>query len=143
MEIESKEARKNITFWCFTLSTFLLLIFIIQTVNGKFEDKLSDAWLWISPNIFPFLGLVSGGYLLNTTEINNTTVDRFYYRLSLYFTIFYFVILFITIMFYPLSDNSILEHYRKANIYLVPIQSIVNGLLGLFFVKGNKAVHNE
>jgi uncharacterized membrane protein SirB2 len=143
MEIDSKEARKNITLWCFILSATLLLIFIIQTVNGKFEDKSSDAWYWIAPNIFPFLGLVSGGYLLNKTEITNTTVDISYYRLSLYSAIFYYVILLITILSYPWSDNSILEHYRKANIYLAPIQSVVSGLLGLFFVKGNKVVDND
>jgi len=143
MVINSKEARKKLTFTWFIGCAILLLFFITQQLLGKFEDKASDAWAWISPNIFPFISLVSGGYLLDRNNRQEKLVDRFYYRLTMICSLFYFVILILIVTIYPLSDKSIIDYYKSSTIFLVPIQSVVTGVIGIFFIKGNNTDHEK
>jgi hypothetical protein len=137
MEIESKEARKKLTVVWFVFSGILLFIFVLQQLNGKFEDNIQEAWAWVSPTIFPFLSLVSCGYLLGKKEIGRMVVDKFYYRLCMGCSLFYFALLFTIIVFYPFSGRPVLEYYKSTNVFLVLVQSIISGVIGIFFIKGN------
>ncbi|MDB5116441.1 MAG: hypothetical protein JWQ79_1933 [Mucilaginibacter sp.] len=143
MVINAKEARKKLTYLWFIICGLLLLIFIIQHLNGKFENYTAEAWMWISPNIFPFIGLVSGGYIIDKNEKAEKYVDRFYYKLSFFSSLFYFTIILLVIVTYPLSEKPILEHYKDSNLFLIPIQSIITGIIGIFFIKGNEINENS
>jgi cytochrome bd-type quinol oxidase subunit 2 len=136
MEIEARIARKNITFLWFILGGFIVAVFIFQQLNGKFEEKSQEAWLWISANLLPFFALVLGGYLLDVKKRTTQRVDKSYYKMSFGFSLFYLLTMVLVVFSYPFSDKSILEYYRDSNIYLIPLQSIVTACIGVFFIKG-------
>lgn len=138
MEIEAKEARKKLSLLWVIGSLILLGIFIFQQLLGKFEDKSSEAWMWIAPNIFPMLGLIMGSYIYNIRDNTQMTLARYYYRLSIAISTFYLFTILAVILSYPVSNMAVLDHYRSTNIFLVPLQTIIISFLGVFFIKSNR-----
>lgn len=137
MLIEGNSARKKISILWSVFGGVLLTLFILQFLNGKFEDKTNDAWVWLSANLLPFLTLVCSGYIIERKRRRSSQIDRIYYRLCFACSTFYLIVLLYIILSSPFSEASIIDYYKESNIFLIPLQSIVSGMIGIFFVKGH------
>jgi cytochrome bd-type quinol oxidase subunit 2 len=136
MLIEAKKARKRLTFLWFSGFGILLMIFVIQHLNGKFEDRSSEAWKWFFSYTLTFISLVSGTFFMDMRKSKSEKVDKTYFNLSFFASFFYLIILFLIFLMYPFSGTSILDFYANCDIFLLPLQGIVSGIIGIFFIKG-------
>jgi TRAP-type C4-dicarboxylate transport system permease small subunit len=137
MEIESKEARKRLAITWLTFTGAILCLLVGQQLNGKFEDKSKDAWLWFTSNITPFLTLVLSGFILDINSKQSIKVDKIYYRLSNYISIFYLMFIMAIMLFSPFSNLGEVQLMKETNLFLTIIQSILSILIGVFYLQGN------
>ena len=88
----------------------------------------------------PTLTLMIGAYSSSVMkeEIDSTTVDKFFFQISLGFSIFYLVILSIVIYYQPFSGVPALETFSRSSIFLSVIQGVTSACLGVFFVSQKK-----
>jgi multisubunit Na+/H+ antiporter MnhB subunit len=137
MLIEGKIARRKLAYLWLIFGGLLFAIFMGQVLLGKFEDKVLDAWLWVSSNLLPTLSLVSAGYILDQKKIIKGQIERSYYRFSLIISFFYLSSLLFIVLSSPFSAQSILKYYNDSNVFLIPLQGIVSAVIGVFFIKDN------
>lgn len=131
--------RRLSTVW-FINGGIIALIFVVFTVVGRFGARSSDGWQWFSQNIVPTLTLMLGTFAASFGQkTSKAEVDKFYFQLAYYISIFYFFILYLTIFLAPLAfevtDTSFIDLLNNSKIYLNILQGIATFALGLFFTK--------
>ncbi len=137
MRIALSRAQHRLTIAWFAGSGFLFLLLLIQTLVGRYADKVNEAWSWLLPTFMPTLSLMIGVLVANSRkrESRDKTVDGFLYRLSLILSIAYLAVVSLTILFSPFSSYTPLELMKTSNLWLAPIQGLVSASIGAFFVK--------
>jgi uncharacterized membrane protein len=133
-------AQRKLAFIWFINAAIIGLIFVIFTASGRFGSKSSDGWQWFSQNIVPTLTLMIGTFAASMGQATSTAdIEKFYFQLSYYISLFYFLILYLTIFLAPFAFNetqlSFVELLNSSKIYLNIIQGVVTFSLGLFFTK--------
>ena len=133
-------AQRRLSILWFINAGVIALIFIFFTIVSRFGDKASDGWQWYSQTVIPTLTLMIGTFTASVSQTkSNLEIDRFYFRLAYYVSIFYFIVLYATILSAPLAFNltetSLVELLNNSKIYLNIIQGVVTFSLGLFFTK--------
>ena len=112
----------------------LLLILVVLSLVGKYGDKVGHAWGWFLPIVLPTLSLVAG---VLVKRIGNPKPDQligtFVSRLTSGASIFYLMIVSLTIFFAPIAGPP-LEVMQMSNLWLGPLQGLVCGLVGAFFL---------
>jgi hypothetical protein len=111
-----------------------MLILVIQSVTGKYDEAAKDVWSWFVPLVFPTVGLmvgVVGGTALDQGE--SRQVKKSYYEFVLWLSVGYLSILSLTILLEPFSPRGGLELYRLSNYWLAPLQGLVGGGIGYLF----------
>ena len=148
----SKAQKKLIVQW-FIFSAAVFIIFLIQTLTGKYEGHNSEVWEWVFQFITPPLTLMIG-VLINQLSAtpSDKEVDIFYYRIALGFSIFFLVLLLISSILVPLmhynqnstilittiteeNKKTIMDAFGSYNAFLIPISGLTTLTLGLFFTK--------
>lgn len=137
--MEFIKAKKKIASFWFVFCGIIFVLMIVQSLNGKFEDKVSEAWGWIFPSILPTLSLILGVFLIDIKNsfIKKKTIDIFYYRLTLGLSFFYLFTVLSILLSQPLIGKPIISLMKESNIFLGPIQGLVNVSMGLFFIKND------
>jgi hypothetical protein len=120
-------------------AVILILLLIIQTIMGHYEDKGTDAIAWLLPNILPTLSLIIGVLVADARgkDLNAQKVDRFFFHLAFSFSCVYLLLVLFSILAQPFAAQGPLELLKLSNWWLGPIQGLVTSLLGVFFVKSD------
>lgn len=139
MTINFSKAQKRIATLWFVFSLIIFTLFFLQTLLGKFEDKNQEAWGWLLPIILPNLTLMLSIFLSDIhnkkkNEANDSKVDVFFYRLTIGISFFYLGTILCIIIIQPLTSKNIINLMSESLIFLGPLQALVSGSIGLFFV---------
>ena len=135
------DAQKKLTTVWFACSGFLMFIVILWSITGEFE-QIDPVIVWLLQNVVPFLTLITTTFIVaygRTNRANADQVDRFFLRLTLIVTVFYFLVLTSVLLSLPYGKFHDLgtpqQIFANSNKVMPFIQSIVTGVLGVFFVK--------
>ncbi|AXG74620.1 hypothetical protein DVK85_10385 [Flavobacterium arcticum] len=137
MKIQFETAKKRIAIVWFIFAATIFALLFIQTINGKFENKVSEAWGWFCQNILPTLSLIISVFIFDNTanKENNQTVDKFHFNIAFFISIFYLLVVISVILTQPFSKTSTIAWLQQSNIYLAPLQGIATGAIGIFFIR--------
>jgi hypothetical protein len=126
-----------------------------QTLIGSlFADKTQEAWEWFSPHIFPTLGLVLGGFIVDSQKNvppntahpspsegdsleTEPTISGGLVAVTFLFSLTHFLIL-LAVMIIASNKLTVEETFaslKSASIPLGAIQGAVTLTLGIFFKK--------
>lgn len=108
MRINLASAKKKLTIVWFSGSGVLFLLVLLQTIFGKYSDKVGEAWAWLLPTFMPTLSLIVGVLVADSLGKNENkdaseppTADQFVFRLSFSLSIAYLLTVAVTILFLP------------------------------------------
>ena len=140
MRISWAKSKRCLAALWFTGAGIIFLILLFQTILGRYEENINEAWGWFLPTIMPTLSLVIGVLVMDAVGkgVKIRTVDRFFFRLSFILSLAYLVVVSITIFMQPFSTLSAVELMKQSNLWLGPFQGLVSGSLGAFFIQGEK-----
>ncbi len=132
--------KKRLATTWFVGAGILFLLFFIQSVLGRFSDRIMDAWGWFLPNLVPTLSLMIGVLVAETIKDNqnNKEIDPFIFKLALALSYAYFIILSSTILLKPFNNSPLIEYLNTSNLWLAPLQGLATAALGVFFVNAEK-----
>jgi len=121
-----------------------MLILIAQSIAGTWGTWVSDAWSWLLPTILPTLTLIISTVAVEATQhrASRTEVNSFAYYLCLGLSAFYLlcvVTILITVNFVQIKP---LELMKMSSLWLAPLQGLLSGIIGVFFVK-QKSEHSQ
>jgi hypothetical protein len=130
--------RRLATVW-FALGGVIFLLLVIQTVMGYYGQRATDAWGWFLPNVMPTLSLIVGVLVLDQMGggVKTRTADAFLYRLALGLSCAYLLLILLSILVQPFAPLPPLELMQQSNLWLGPLQGLVAGTLGAFFIKAD------
>jgi hypothetical protein len=130
--------RRLATVW-FVLGGVIFLLLVIQTVMGYYGQRATDAWGWFLPNVMPTLSLIVGVLVLDQMGggVKTRTADAFLYRLALGLSCAYLLLILLSILVQPFAPLPPLELMQQSNLWLGPLQGLVAGALGAFFIKAD------
>jgi len=129
--------RRLATVW-FVLSGLIFLLLVVQTVMGRYGDGATDAWGWFLPNVMPTLSLIVAVLVLDQLDKgakSPRTADRFLFRLAISLSAAYLLLILLSILIQPFAPLPPLQLMQQSNLWLGPLQGLVAGALGAFFIK--------
>lgn len=139
--IEFQLAKKKLAKLWLCFGGFLFILVFIQSLGGRFDPRLQEAWQWFLPTIMPTFMLIitvfmADGYA-NPNEVQQQ-VDRFIFRLAFCVSVVYLLLVLLTLIrasYHPPEELELMfETLRSSNLWLGPAQGITSALLGYFFV---------
>ena len=132
-----EQCRKRLAIVWFVVSGLLFLLLILQTISGKYADKVNEAWGWFLPTIMPSLSLIAAAWVsdVSQTTAGSQEANSFLYKLALCVSGFYLLAVFLALIGNIFSATPPLELMRQSNLFLGPIQGLVAGIIGVFFVR--------
>ena len=134
--MELQLAQRRLARIWFIFGGILFLLIFMQTMFGKFEDKSDEAWSWFFPNIIPTLSLMISVFVFqNKKPQANKSIDKFYFQLAFWLSLFYLTTILVTILSQPFVGSSIISLMHESNLYLGPFQGLVTAALGSLFIK--------
>lgn len=140
--VQVDTARKRLTIVWFIGGGLLFTFFVVQTILGRYVDEEKEAWGWLFPNFLPTLALILGTIKLDAAagDAAERLVSAFPYRLALGLSLFYLLVISMVIFLNPFAQMSNEERtpvqlLQVSNIFLGPLQGVVSGAMGWFFVK--------
>jgi len=136
-KIPEQRARKRIALVWFLGALVLFSLVLLQTVLGKYGDRVSDAWGWLMPTIMPTVSLILGVFVsdhLKKREITGA-VDSFLFQAVFWISAFYLLVVSSTILLSPFTEMKPLEFMSLSSLWLGPLQGLACAGLGAFFVQ--------
>ncbi len=135
MLILLKYIRKKLLWLWIGFSIPILLLVLIQTINGKFEGIVSKAWLWVGINLLPTMLLLMISAIQN--KYPGKMIQKSIFKIIWLFSLIYLVLLIMTQ--FGLSagtvDKSIEAYFQQSYYWLLPFQLIILGVYSLLFFK--------
>jgi hypothetical protein len=139
--------KKLVVLWLlFTLAIFV--VFLAQTITGRYTTHAGDVWQWlfsfITPALTLMLGVLAAQMMSNTPD---TEVDRFYFRLAFGISVFFLGLFLLAPVLVPAlhiransgrafsEQQNILQAFKTYDTFLIPVQGLTMLSLGLFFTK--------
>jgi len=137
MKISMDYAKRRLSIVWITGTVFLFILIIIQTVFGHYGDKAKDAWSWFLPSVMPVLSLIISILISDALgkSVKQKSTDKFLFRITICLSILYLIIVSLSVFLQPFSSLAPIELLQTSNIWIAPLQGIVVGALGAFFVK--------
>lgn len=133
------DAKKKLATIWFIYGGILFILILVQSLLGKYEDKVNEAWSWFFPNVIPTLSLMISIFLFDVRKKkSNKTVDVFYYRIPLWLSVIYLSAILLTILVQPFTSYSIIKSMSVSNFYLGPFQGLITASIGFLFVKAEE-----
>lgn len=133
------EARTRLARVWIVGSFVIIVILVLQSLLGHYEDKVQEAWGWVLPTLMPTLGMIIT--VLTYTALNPSllasVVRRDFFSVSMSLSVFYLVLIFLTIAIQPIVHaygEAAVRLMRLSNLWLGPIQGLVASALGVLFV---------
>jgi hypothetical protein len=122
----------------------IILVLVIQSLLGRYEDKVQDVWGWVLPTIMPTLGMIVTvlGYTALDRNMSTAIVRKDFFQLSFWLSLFYLSLILLTVLVQPLVGATVekaIQLMRQSNLWLGPFQGLVASSLGVLFVSRRKA----
>ncbi|WP_456425770.1 hypothetical protein [Rhodocaloribacter sp.] len=139
MLTKTRAQKRLATLW-FVAAGLLFSLLLLQTFFGRYGDQTREAWSWFLPTIMPSLSLIAGVVASDALGRSDpkATVDPFAFRVAFLLSAAYLVIVSLTLLLSPFSPIPQLELMALSNLWLGPLQGLVGGVLGFFFVSRPK-----
>lgn len=137
--------RRQLAVLWFSAALLLLVILVVQSLGGKYGSRTGEAWGWLLPAIMPTLSLMLGVLVLSATTQDATkqSVEPFLFHLAFGVSVAYFVMLALVPLVQPLTSSPPLELMKLSGLWLGPLQGIVTGVLGVFFVRSERGPKDD
>ncbi len=122
----------------FSGSAVLFFLFLFMTVMAPAKfGSASEAWGWLLPTFMPTLSLITGVFVMDIRGATNRgkKVDSFLYHLAMILSIVYLLVVLLSIILHPYSELMAINFLNESNLWIAPLQGLVGGFLGAFFVK--------
>jgi hypothetical protein len=119
------DTRKKLLWLWLIFSIITILLVLVQTIAGKYEDMLGTTWLWVFVNLLPSLLLLFVAVLLNKNPSKVLLINTFR---AVYGSAWaYLLLLLLTLLALPFATaNYSIEAYLKdAYLWLLPFQIIL------------------
>lgn len=128
-------AKKKLTIVWFSGSGVLFLLVLLQTIFGKYLDKVGEAWAWLLPTFMPTLSLIVGVLVADSLGKNENkdaseppTADQFVFHLSFSLSIAYLLVVVLTILLSPFfeqaaQEKTIFDLMKLSNLWLAPFKA--------------------
>lgn len=124
------------TVW-FTGAGFLFLLLFVQTLLGRYGDRVEDVWSWFAAVLVPVVTLIAGAFFSN--KLGGSTgleaVDSRVYGITLGMSVVYLIVVNASVLLSPFSSLSPLELMRFSELWLELFQGLLTMALGVFFIK--------
>lgn len=135
------KAQKKLTVVWFCSSGLLLVYVILWQITGK--ETIADIASWLLEHLVPYLTLITTGFIVAYSQENkydNTQIDIFFYRLSLFVSIFYIGFLLVILIMIPKDQfqhgmQHAKDSFEQTSKILPYFEVILGGVLGVFFTK--------
>lgn len=136
-QVSIRICKKRLGLLWLSSSLVIFLILVGQSIFGKFGDHVEKAWAWFLPTVMPTLMLIVSVWAHDALQEKGGThkVDRSMYVVSVVLSLLYLFTVAATFLVQPFTDMSLLVLMQLSNLWLGPLQSLVAGALGVFFVK--------
>lgn len=137
MKIQFDTAKKRIAILWFIVAATIFALMFLQTINGKFENKVSEAWGWFCQNLLPTLSLIISVFIFDNAANNGNSrmIDKFHFNIAFFISLFYLLVVTSVVLAQPFAKTSTIVWLQQSNIYLAPLQGIATGAIGIFFIK--------
>jgi hypothetical protein len=142
-------AQKKIALAWFIMAGIYIILFLIiggyRTDPGKSTDHIE----WMINFLSPSLTMITTAFIYsaaNREVLEQKNVDVFFFRLIFCISLFYFGFLLTILLLTASADRNnigFMTHLKRFSLVLGFLQTIIVGLLGIFFVKENSASHSE
>ena len=136
--VSLETARTSLTTLWLLGSGVPFLVVVVQSMLGKYGDKLQQIWSWFLPTVLPtvllMLGVLASGAFLDSAE--DRLVKASFLRLAKGLSYFYLGILLLTLLIQPFVNSdktSAVQLYLESNYWLGPLQGVVAGVIGVLF----------
>jgi hypothetical protein len=119
----------------FGLSVPLALFLVVQSVVGKYQDKVQAVWGWALPTMLPTLSLILAALGASALEPENqqTQVKRSFFVAACWLSSAYLLLVIATIAIEPFTRLESLQLMSLSNIWLGPFQGLVTSVIGVLF----------
>jgi len=137
MEIEMTRCKKGLgKLWLCGAGT-IFIILLVQTILGHYGDQTNKAWHWFLPTVMPTLSLIVCIWIMDAKgkTVKQKPVNKFIYKGTLGLSAFYLFIVLSSIIAQPFILLSPVEWLNQSDLWLGPLQGLVAGAMGIFFVK--------
>lgn len=138
--ISTRRSRKLIASLWLAASLLLFIILAVQSLRGVYNSQADEAWGWLLPAVMPTLSLIVGVLVADATTERRTdkNVEVFFFVLAGGLSAIYLVLVALVLLLQPYSEISRVDLMRRSSIWLGPLQGLVAGALGVFFVRDNQ-----
>jgi len=115
--------------WSFGLWTcmlvFLVSLFIVQTLAGKYNGSVSAAWGWLSATLVPTWTLLASLRFSPSVDQNVSERISIEQKLFLFVSIgLYLLFILLIVLLEPFSAIDYLNHYNQFALPLAAVQGI-------------------
>lgn len=141
MKVSLKKCKKHFAILWFAGAGVVFFLVLLQTVFGRYGEKVNDAWGWLLPTVMPTLSLIVGILVSDAVgkQKRDKVADRFFYRFSFILSLSYLILVTFTILMQPFSSLHPLQFLKQSHLWLSPFQGLVIASLGAFFVRGEES----
>lgn len=139
-----QSARKSISWLWFVVGTSTLFLVAAQSIAGRFEPRTSEVWEWLLPNLMPTLMLVVSVFTFS--PVRNAGVRKVstpFVIAAVVMSIGYLLLVLSPFVLPPILGTGPMEVIGTTQLFIGPIQGIVSGILGVFFVRAGQLNPNE
>lgn len=117
----------------------LFLIVVVQSLLGKYGDKVQEVWGWLLPTVMPTLGMMITvlGYTAMDRSISASIVRKSFAWVAVLLSSIYLFLVLLTVLIQPVigaNAESAVGLMRLSNLWLGPFQGLVASALGVLFV---------
>ncbi len=136
--------KKRLAYLWFSGSAALFALVLFQSLGGRYESTMAEAWGWFLPNIVPTLSLMIGVFVADAGSPQaDRIIDSFLFHLTYSLSVAYFLIILITILAIPFvvgGELTAVGYLKTSNLWLAPLQGLNASTLGVFFVKSGQKI---
>ena len=140
MRIRKSKCRAALATLWFVIGGGLFILFVVQTILGRYDDKADEAWAWFLPTIMPTLLLMVATFAAEITasQDKDPSIKPFIFFLSFGISLIYLTAVALVILLQPFAAAAFTEVMKQSNLFLGPFQGLVAGALGIFFIKARE-----
>ena len=139
-------ARNNLASLWFPISFLIFIILLLQTIFGKYGDKVDDIWSWYLQTISPTLSLILSVFVAHALgdNIETKTINKFFFKLSFGLSAIYLLVVLFTILMQPFAlayaNIKPFELIKKSVLWLGPLQGLMSITIGVFFINTKEEI---
>lgn len=142
MHISREKARNRLATTWIGGFLALVLILVVQSLLGRYQQEVGKAWGWFLPVTMPSVSLIVAVLVREAQQptAGVKRVRRLHYNLALMLSSAYLALVGLTIFLSPIAEaasgRTPLELMELSNLWLGPFQALATAALGVFFLEG-------